>query len=132
MGFFPQRKLAWIPDNEFLQGYVGPPTLGRDHPIVSGYDKMITFLSDVDLVIHEAQYLSEEYLTKIGWGHSSVSNASLLMKLAGVRRWVVTHHDPMHDDVFLEDKLNLTRQILEQIGHPTQVSHAYDGMTEYF
>ncbi len=127
----PQRKIAWVPDNEFLQGYVGPPTLTRDHPLVSSYEKMIAFLSDVDLVIHEAQYLPEEYATKIGWGHSSVSNVSLLMKLANVRRWVVTHHDPTHDDGFLEAKLNLTRQILDEIGQPTQVSHGYDGMTEY-
>ena len=127
----PQRKIAWVPDNEFLQGYVGPPTLARDHPVVSSYEKMIAFLSDVDLVIHEAQYLPEEYAAKIGWGHSSVSNVSLLMKLANVRRWVVTHHDPTHDDTFLEAKLNLTRQILDEIGQPTQVSHGYDGMTEY-
>jgi len=44
-----------------------------------------------------------------------------------VTRWIVTHHDPMHDDSFLETKLNLTRQILEEIGHPAQVLHGYDG-----
>jgi len=127
----PRRKIAWVPDNEFLQGYLGPPNLQRDHPLVSSYEKMITFLSDVDLVIHEAQYLPQEYATKISWGHSSMANASLLMKLAKVRRWVITHHDPGHDDVFLETKLNLTRQVLEEIGHPMLVSHGYDGMTEY-
>ncbi len=127
----PRRKIAWVPDNEFLQGYVGPPSLQRDHPLVSSYEKMIRFLSDVDLVIHEAQYLPGEYATKISWGHSSMVNASLLMKLANVRRWVITHHDPGHDDVFLETKLNLTRQILAEIGHPILMSHGYDGMTEY-
>jgi hypothetical protein len=54
------------------------------------------------------------------------------MKFAGVRRWIVTHHDPMHDDAFLETKLNLTRQILKEIGHPMEVAHGYDGKTEYF
>ena len=73
-----------------------------------------------------------EYAEKIRWGHSSVANACVLMKLAGVRRWVVTHHDPMHDDTILETKLNLTRQILAQIGHPIHVSHGYDGRTEFF
>jgi phosphoribosyl 1,2-cyclic phosphodiesterase/ActR/RegA family two-component response regulator len=128
----PRRTIAWVPDNEFLQGYLGPPSLQRDHPLVSSYEKMITFLSDADLVIHEGQYLPEEYATKISWGHSSVANVCLLMKLANVRRWVITHHDPMHDDDFLEAKLNLTRQIIEEIGHPMLVSHGYDGMTEYF
>jgi len=127
------KKIAWVPDNECLQGYTGPPDeLHRDHPLVQPYGNMIEFLSDADIVIHEAQYTCEEYPKKIRWGHSSVSNACALMKLAGVKRWIVTHHDPMHDDTFLESKLAITRQILHRLGHDMQVSHGYDGMTEYF
>lgn len=127
------KKIAWVPDNEFLQGYTGPPDeLDREHPLVVPYQNMIDFLADADVVIHEAQYTCDEYPQKVRWGHSSVSNACALMKLAGVRRWIITHHDPMHDDVFLESKLNITRQILERLGHEIQVSHGYDGMTEYF
>jgi phosphoribosyl 1,2-cyclic phosphodiesterase len=127
----PDGKIAWVPDNEFLQGYTGPPTLARDDPRVGSYEKMIAFLSDADLVIHEAQYTPAEYPEKVGWGHSSVANATLLMKFAGVHRWIVTHHDPLHDDDFLEAKLNLTRQILKEIGHEMEVEHGYDGKTEY-
>lgn len=127
------RKIAWMPDNEFLQGYAGrPEQITRDHPLVAGYEKMIAFLADADVVIHEAQYTPEEYPCKMGWGHSSVANAALLMKLAGVQRWIVTHHDPMHDDAFLETKLNVTRRIFDRIRHPIQVAHGYDGLTEYF
>jgi len=126
------KKIVWVPDNEFLQGYTGPPEeLTRDHPLVVSYGRMIDFLSDADVVIHEAQYTCEEYPKKVRWGHSSVSNACVLMKLAGVRNWVVTHHDPMHDDAFLDTKLQLTRQILERLGHDMHVTHGYDGMTEY-
>jgi phosphoribosyl 1,2-cyclic phosphodiesterase len=125
------KKIVWAPDNEFLQGYTGSPVgLTRAHPLVALYGKMIDFLSDADIVIHEAQYTPDEYAGKIRWGHSSISNACLLMKLAGVRRWIVTHHDPLHDDAFLEQKLNLTRQILGSLGHPITVSHGYDGLTE--
>ena len=127
------KKIAWVPDNEFLQGYTGPPgDVTRDHPLVVSYGRMIDFLSDADIVIHEAQYTCEEYPKKIRWGHCSISNACVLMKLAGVRNWIVTHHDPMHDDAFLDAKLQLTRQILEGLGHEMQVSHGYDGQTEYF
>lgn len=127
------KKIAWIPDNEFLQGFAGDPaTLTRDHRLVVPFGKMIDFLSDVDVVIHEAQYTNEEYLTKFAWGHSSVSNAALLMKLAGVKRWIITHHDPMHGDNFLDSKLNLTRQILDRLDHQIEVSHGYDGLTEFF
>ncbi|MCB1278077.1 response regulator [Prosthecobacter sp.] len=127
------RTLVWMPDDEFLQGYTGTPhELTRDHGLVRQFDKIIEFVSGADVLIHEAQYTAEEYPKKIGWGHSSVPNAAVLMKLAGIRRWIVTHHDPMHDDAFLETKLNLTRQILAEIGHPDiAVTHGYDGMTEY-
>jgi phosphoribosyl 1,2-cyclic phosphodiesterase/ActR/RegA family two-component response regulator len=129
----PGKTIAWVPDNEFLKGYTGSPAeLTPDDPIVAPYRRMIDFLSDADVVVHEAQYTTQEYLEKIRWGHSSIANAALLMKLAGVKRWIITHHDPMHDDNFLEWKLNLTRRILEDIGHPIPVSHGYDGMTEHF
>ncbi len=126
-------KIAWVPDNEFLLGYTGDPVvLTRDHHLVRPFSKMIEFLSDADVVVHEAQFTNDEYPQKIRWGHSSVGNAAALMKFAGVRRWIVTHHDPTHDDAYLEGKLNLTRQILAHLDCPTKVSHGYDGMTEYF
>ncbi len=127
------KKIAWVPDNEFLLGYTGDPAgLTQNDHLVRPFSKMIEFLSDTDTVIHEAQYMNDEYPQKIRWGHSSVGNAACLMKLADVPRWVITHHDPMHDDTFLEGKLNLTRQVLSHLGCATQVSHGYDGMTEYF
>ena len=125
------RKVAWLPDNEFLQGYTGAPEeLTRDNPFVAPYRKMIEFVSDADLLIHEAQYTNEEYMMKIGWGHCSVSNACLLAKFANVQRWIVTHHDPTHDDEFLESKLGLTRQILDRIDHSIEVQHGHDGLIE--
>ncbi len=125
-------KIAWVPDNEFLQGYTGSPDgMTKDHPLMAPYRQQVEFFSDVDVLIHEAQYTNDEYPDKVGWGHCSVSNACLLAKLAGVKRWIITHHDPMHDDNFLETKLNMTRQILESLGHECQVSHGYDGQTEY-
>lgn len=126
-------KIAWVPDNEFLQGYTGDPrAITRDHALIAPYRKMIQFLSDVDVLIHEAQYSPDEYTSKIGWGHSSVSNACVLVKFAGVRRWIVTHHDPLADDDSLERKLSVTRRILKDLDHECTVVHGYDGMTEYW
>jgi len=121
-----------MPDDEFLKGYLGSPNgISIDSEIVVDYLPLIEFLSDVDILIAEAQYTNEEYPAKIGWGHTSVSNACVLMKIANIKNWIVTHHDPMHDDTFLEDKLNLTRQLMERIGHSIEVSHGYDGLIKY-
>jgi len=54
-----------------------------------------------DLLIHEAQYTSEELKTKKGWGHSSYEQAIQVAEMADVKRLAITHHDPDHDDKFL-------------------------------
>ena len=126
------KKIGWFPDNEFLQGYIGSPEeLSRDDELTLPHQTLIEFLADIDILIHEAQYTVEEYPDRIGRGHTSISNASLLMKLAGVPRWIVTHHNPDHDDEILDEKLNATKLILQQIGHDANVSHGFDGMREY-
>ena len=126
------RKIAYVPDNEFLHGYLGPPQdLARDSELVIPQEPMVDFLSGVDLMLHEAQYLAPEYSKKIGWGHSNLANACVLAKLAAVKKWIVIHHDPAHDDAFLDNKLSLTRQILGETGCTTEVQHGHDGMVEY-
>jgi phosphoribosyl 1,2-cyclic phosphodiesterase len=52
-----------------------------------------------DLLIHDAQYLPEEYPAKVGWGHSTFVAAAGLARAAGVRQLVLTHHDPARDDL---------------------------------
>jgi CheY-like chemotaxis protein/phosphoribosyl 1,2-cyclic phosphodiesterase len=127
------NRIGYITDNEFLKGYLGSPhSLMYSSALVEPYQKIIQFVSDVDVLILEMQYTNEEYPKKIGWGHSSLSNACLLTKLARAKRLVVTHHDPMHDDDFLQAKLNLTRQILKELDYPIEVSNGFDGYTGYF
>jgi len=129
----PGTSISWIPDNEFLKGYQGSPfDVDANSDLVADYEPMIRFLTDIDVLIHECQYTHEEYATKAGWGHSSIPNACLLAKLCNAHRWVITHHDPMHNDVFPQNKLNLTRQLMRRLGHPTDVSHGFDGWTEHF
>ena len=125
------KKIVYISDNEFLKGYFGRPhDVKLDEPMMEPFRKLVQFCEGADVLIHEAQYPNEEYVKKVGWGHSSVSNACLLAKFAGVKRWIITHHDPAHDDAFLLKKLNLTRQIMRSLDSGIEVTHAYDGMME--
>jgi CheY-like chemotaxis protein len=123
------KNLVYITDNEFLEGYTGPPqALDWNHPAVVPYRPMIDFVTGADLLIHEAQYTNRDYPEKITWGHSSVSNACVLVKLARINKWVITHHDPGYDDESLDQKLLLTEQILDELGCTVSVTNAYDGM----
>jgi phosphoribosyl 1,2-cyclic phosphodiesterase len=96
--------VAYVPDHE--------PALGaRDFPTdaewTSGHDLAL----DADLLIHDVQYTTEEYVQRQGWGHSRVSDAVSLAAMARARRLVTFHHDPAHDDTALDAMLAQAREL---------------------
>ena len=88
----------------------------------------IDFFRDCAVLVHEAQYPPEEYLQKVGWGHSSISNVAALVQLCGIKEWVVTHHDPAHTDDALFNKLLLQKAILKEFSIECRCQMAYDGL----
>jgi phosphoribosyl 1,2-cyclic phosphodiesterase len=68
-----------------------------------GIDQNIVDLAmDADLLIHDGQYTAEEYKKFKGWGHSSCEQAVEVAIRAKVKQLVITHHDPDHNDDFLD------------------------------
>ena len=63
--------------------------------------EIIEFCKNADLLIHEGQYTPKELDNHSGWGHSSYEQAIEVAERAGVKKLVITHHDPDHDDTFL-------------------------------
>jgi phosphoribosyl 1,2-cyclic phosphodiesterase len=71
-------------------------------------DENVLYLArDADYFIYDATYTDEEYhhekTPKVGWGHSTWQEAVKVAKAAGVKHLVIFHHDPAHDDEFLEE-----------------------------
>ena len=64
--------------------------------------RLVELAHGADLLVHDAQYTAEELQKRRGWGHSSFDQAMQLAEMAGVKRLALTHHDPDHDDEFLE------------------------------
>src|SRR6267154_91253 len=69
---------------------------------IADASKHFTGINNADLLVHDAQYTAEELQKRRGWGHSSFDQAMQLAEMAGVKRLALTHHDPDHDDEFLE------------------------------
>lgn len=67
---------------------------------VGGDTRLIEFARGTDLLIHDAQYTNQEYITcpKQGWGHSTPEMAITIAQAAKVKKLVLFHHDPEHDD----------------------------------
>ena len=70
---------------------------------INGIDEDIVKLAEnADLLIHDGQYTEEEYQIYRGWGHSTWRQAVEVAIRAKVKKLIITHHDPDHDDDFLE------------------------------
>ncbi|MDD3436621.1 MAG: MBL fold metallo-hydrolase [Candidatus Gastranaerophilales bacterium] len=73
-----------------------------------GGDKRLSmFARNCDLLIHDAQYTTEDYLSqyspKQGYGHSTFDMALEAQKQAGAKKLVFTHFDPGYNDARLDE-----------------------------
>jgi ribonuclease BN (tRNA processing enzyme) len=121
------QTFGYVTDNELLMGYQGDPALiDAHHPLLDPHLQFIDFFRGSDILIHEAQYTPDEYAHRIGWGHSSVTNASAVINLIKPKEWIVTHHCPLHHDDDLQKKLLLHREVAQHLHMPCSVRMAYD------
>jgi ribonuclease BN (tRNA processing enzyme) len=97
--FFQHKSVVYATDLEETPG---------------GYPDVIEFARDADILIHDAQYLESEYASaanpRKGWGHSTVESATEVAKKAGIKRLVLFHHEPTHDDRYIDQILKLARR----------------------
>ena len=101
---------------------------GRIESILhEGDQRHAKFMAGADLVIHDAQYTPEEYGPKKTWGHSTYDYAVRIAATAGVRRLALTHHDPSHDDKFVEEIERKARALALELGTGLEVFCAYEG-----
>ena len=75
-----------------------------EHKLDKPDENILKLIEGADLVIYDSTYTEEEFPSKIGWGHSTWNEGVKLCKMAGAKRLGIFHHDPEHDDVFM-DKL---------------------------
>jgi phosphoribosyl 1,2-cyclic phosphodiesterase len=88
--------LAYMPDHE--------PALGNPrYPGESHWTSGFALAHGADVLIHDAQYTADEYVTRVGWGHTSIPQLTRYAEMTEVSRLVTFHHDPSHADELLDE-----------------------------
>ena len=110
--------VAYLPDHEPALAGIH----GRSIDWISGGG----LAGGADVVLHDAQYLEEEYDGKIGWGHSSVADAVAFCDAVGADRLVLFHHEPERADRALESLEQRARELTPADRSPPEL--AREGM----
>ena len=64
---------------------------------------LVALCRDADFLSYDSTYVhGEEYERFRGWGHSTWLDGQKVADAANVKRFVVFHHDPAHDDDFMD------------------------------
>jgi phosphoribosyl 1,2-cyclic phosphodiesterase len=123
LGFRVQHQrgvFTYIPDHEFALGCDVHKL--KDLRWLSGSG----LASGADILMHDAQYTSQEYHSKQGWGHSSMEDAIQFARLNEVKKLLLTHHDPLRSD----EQLDLIQnQLKEKAGATISFEMAAEGNT---
>ena len=115
-----ERAVVYASDAEHK-----PEMISDDYPYLD-------FIREADLLIFDAQYsLAESTSVKEDWGHSSNVVGVELALMGQVRHLMLFHHEPLNDDVRL-DQIVLEARRIEEIMRDDdaklRISGAYDGL----
>jgi phosphoribosyl 1,2-cyclic phosphodiesterase len=82
------KSICYVTDTEHLDGQLDQNILG--------------LIEGADVFIYDATYTDAEYPKYRGWGHSTWEEGLRLAEQARVKTYVIFHHDPSHDDDFMD------------------------------
>jgi phosphoribosyl 1,2-cyclic phosphodiesterase len=64
--------------------------------------ELVSLARGADLIVYDATFTEEEIASRAGWGHSTWVRGIHLAEEAGAKQLCLFHHDPSHDDDFLD------------------------------
>jgi phosphoribosyl 1,2-cyclic phosphodiesterase len=93
---FDGKSICYVTDTEHVIGKPDQNVLG--------------LIEGADLVIYDSTYTDAEFPAKKGWGHSTWQEGVRLCRSAHVKKLAIFHHDPDHEDGFMEQVEREARQ----------------------
>jgi len=85
---FGGKSLCYITDTGHVAGQIDNDLVG--------------FVSGTEMMIYDATFTDEEFTRFSHFGHSTWQQGVRIADAANVGRLVIFHHDPSHDDVFMD------------------------------
>ncbi len=110
---YNNKIFCYITDNELPL---------KEDPLFSQtyVDKLGHFIHGADILVTDTAYTDQEYIEKVGWGHSCLSQVIDLADKAKVKQLCLFHHSPHQRDHEIDLKLQISQKMLMDRNSKTQ------------
>lgn len=130
------QSLVYISDNEPFDRELAASMRNVDKNIVKKYTKtkgdpnerVYRFAHGADVLIHDATYTPEQYVSRVGWGHSHYPFTLQVAHKANVRRLILFHHDQTHTDSQVDEIQRECRREIKRKNYKFDCFAAAEGM----
>jgi phosphoribosyl 1,2-cyclic phosphodiesterase len=112
------KSIVYISDNEPFDRELSQAIRNVEKSVYDKYAKqegdpnrrIFDFVRDADVLIHDATYTPEEYVNRVGWGHSHYLFTLKIAAEGNVKNLVLFHHDPIRTDEQVDEILATCRR----------------------
>lgn len=101
---YGDKSVCYVTDTEHKDGHVD--------------QHILELIKGSDLFIYDATYKKEDYPLYEGWGHSTADAGLELARAAGVKHYVLFHHNPDYDD----DSMDMLADRAKGFDVPTHIA----------
>jgi phosphoribosyl 1,2-cyclic phosphodiesterase len=130
------RSLVYISDNEPFDREIARSLKNVEKVIVDRYSeskgdpnqRIFDFAGGAEILIHDATYTPEEYVDRVGWGHSHYLFTLKVAAEAQVEKLVLFHHEQTRTDDRIDEILEKCRKEIKTRGYKFECVAAAEGM----
>lgn len=130
------KSLVYISDNEPFDKEVAGHMSNFEKIVQEKYaavpgdpnQRVFDFAKDADILIHDCTYTPEEYVDKVGWGHSHYLFTLKVAAEANAKHLILFHHEPNHNDDKVDDILDKAKKEIRTKKFTFQCTAAREGM----
>lgn len=130
------KTIVYISDNEPFDRRVSEAMLNVEKIIIEKYSasspdpnqRIFEFVRGADVLIHDATYTPEQYVNRVGWGHSHYLFTLKVAAEGNVKQLMLFHHDPAHNDEKIDDILKKCQNEIRIRQYQFKCAAAIEGM----
>ncbi len=128
------KSLVYVSDNEPYDRSVASTFANVEKIVKEKFERqdgdpnqrVFDFCQNADILIHDATYTPEEYIDRVGWGHSHYLFTLRIAAEANVKRLYIFHHDHNHSDDKVDEILKKCKKEVKSRGYKFECEAAIE------